>query len=221
MTLTAHPVPNYLCERFRAWKATKFEDLRAWYARLMSEGQRPRTMLISCCDSRMDTVAMFGAEPGDLFVVRNVANLIPPYAPDQDHHGTSAAVEYAVTALKVAHIVVVGHSSCGGVAACHDMCSGAAPELDEASSFIGRWMDILRPGYERISGEPCETREDALRALEHEAVRTSLRNLVTFPFVKQAVDDGLLTIHGVWIDISAGTMHGLEPDSGEFSAISG
>ena len=129
--MNAKPVPNYFVERFRAWRSNRFEDSKAWYARLMSEGQRPRAMLISCCDSRLDTVSMFGAEPGDLFVVRNVANLVPPYAADHSHHGTSAAVEYAVTALKVAHIVVVGHSSCGGVKACHDMCSGAAPELEE------------------------------------------------------------------------------------------
>ena len=115
--LKAHPIPTYLRSRFDAWKATKFEDSRAWFARLMEEGQHPRAMLISCCDSRLDTVAMFGAEPGDLFVVRNVANLVPPHVADQQHHGTSAAVEYAVTALKVAHVVVVGHSSCGGVAA--------------------------------------------------------------------------------------------------------
>lgn len=212
MGLTAHPVPHYLSDRFRAWKSAKFDDSKAWFARLMSEGQRPRAMLISCCDSRLDTVSMFGAEPGDLFVVRNVANLVPPYAPDQDHHGTSAAVEYAVTALKVAHIVVVGHSSCGGVEACHDMCSGAAPELDKSSSFIGRWMDILRPGYDRIKEEKFESRDEALRELEHEAVRTSVANLYTFPFVKETVEQGLLTLHGAWIDIAGGEMHGLDPD---------
>ena len=216
--MNAKPIPNYFVERFGAWRSKRFEDSKAWYARLMSEGQRPRAMLISCCDSRLDTVSMFGAEPGDLFVVRNVANLVPPYAPDQDHHGTSAAVEYAVTALKVAHILVVGHSSCGGVQACHDMCSGAAPELEEASSFIGRWMDILRPGYERVKEKHWE-RADALRELEHEAVRTSLANLATFPFVQEAVAKGLLTLHGAWIDIAEGEMHGLGEKPGEFRKL--
>ena len=215
--MTVQPVPHYFLDRFNAWRSSKFEDSRAWYARLMSEGQRPRAMLISCCDSRLDTVSMFGAEPGDLFVVRNVANLVPPYAKDHSHHGTSAAVEYAVTALKVAHILVVGHSSCGGVQACHDMCSGAAPELDEDSSFIGRWMDILRPGFDRVKGKHGE-RAKALRELEHEAVRTSLGNLSTFPFVKEAVDAGLLTLHGAWIDIGEGEMHGLGTD-GTFSKL--
>ncbi len=211
------PVPTYLIERFTNWKRVKFEDSKAWYARLMEDGQRPRTMLISCCDSRLDTVAMFGAEPGDLFVVRNVANLVPPYAPDQDHHGTSAAVEYAVTALHVAHILVVGHSKCGGVQACHDMCSGAAPELDESTSFVGRWMDILRPGYERVKDKHWD-RDEALRELEHEAVRTSLMNLASFPFVKDALDAGRLTIHGAWIDIVHGQMHTLG-EGGEFAPV--
>ncbi|MFV0474502.1 MAG: carbonic anhydrase [Pikeienuella sp.] len=215
MAMIAHPVPNYLLQRFRAWKAVKFDDSRAWYARLMSEGQHPRAMLISCCDSRLDTVSMFGAEPGDLFVVRNIANLVPPYAPDQSHHGTSAAVEYAVASLKVAHIVVVGHSNCGGVEACHDMCSGAAPELEKSSSFIGRWMDILSPGYERVHSE-SDDRAAALRTLEHEAVRTSLRNLATFPFVREAVEAGLLTLHGAWIEIAEGEMHGMDPETEKF-----
>ncbi len=205
------PLPGYLVERYRAWHAMRFSENRAWYARLAAEGQRPRAMIISCCDSRVNANEMFGAEPGDLFVVRNVANLVPPYSPDHQHHGTSAAVEFAVGALKVAHIVVVGHSGCGGVAACHDMCAGLAPELEETSSFIGRWMDILRPGYERVAagaGDPARRRA----ALEHEAVLVSLRNLATFPFVRAAVDAGVLTLHGAFIDIATGALlvHGEE-----------
>ena len=214
----ASPIPSYLTDRFKTWKRVKFEDSKAWYARLMEDGQRPRTMLISCCDSRLDTVAMFGAEPGDLFVVRNVANLVPPYAPDQDNHGTSAAVEYAVTALHVAHILIVGHSKCGGVQACHDMCSGAAPELEESTSFIGRWMDILRPGFDRVKDMHFD-RASALQELEHEAVRTSIMNLASFPFVKDALDAGRLTLHGAWIDIANGQMHVLGGD-GAFSEAS-
>ena len=218
MGLLAHPVPNYLVDRFRSWRSVRFADSKAWYARLMAEGQHPRAMLISCCDSRLDTVNMFGAEPGDLFVVRNVANLVPPYAPDRERHGTSAAVEYAVTTLRVAHIVVVGHSHCGGVEACHDMCSGAAPELEEATSFVGRWMDILRPGFETVSALGLERRA-ALTALEHEAVRASLANLATFPFVREAVERGLLTLHGVWIDIAEGEMFALEPGTDRFAPV--
>ena len=199
------PLPPYLVERYRAWHIQRFAENRAWFARLAEGGQRPRAMLISCCDSRLNAVEMFGAEPGDLFVVRNVANLVPPYNPDHQHHGTSAAVEFAVNALKVAHIVVVGHSNCGGVHACDDMCSGLAPELEESTSFIGRWMDILRPGYQRVAAEHSDP---AARksALEQEAVLTSLRNLETFPFVTKAVAAGKLTLHGAFVDIATGAL---------------
>jgi carbonic anhydrase len=207
--MTEHPetdqLPGYLVDRYRSWHTRGFAENRAWYARLASEGQRPRTMIVSCCDSRLNVVEMFGAEPGDLFVVRNVANLVPPYSPDHQHHGTSAAVEYAVNALKVAHIVVVGHSNCGGVRACHDMCAGLAPELDESTSFVGRWMDILRPGYERVAARITEP-EARQGALEHEAVLTSLRNLETFPFVSKAVASGILTLHGAFIEIGSGSL---------------
>lgn len=199
------PLPGYLVERYRAWHNLRFSQNRAWHARLAAEGQRPRAMMISCCDSRINILEIFGAEPGDLFVVRNVANLVPPYSPDHQHHGTSAAVEYAVNALKVAHIVVVGHSNCGGVQACHDMCAGHAPELEEASSFIGRWMDILRPGYERVAASVADPAERKA-ALEREAVLVSLRNLATFPFVRQAVDAGVLTLHGAFVDIATGAL---------------
>jgi carbonic anhydrase len=199
------PLPNYLIDRYRAWYTNDFTESRTWYARLAQDGQRPRTMIVSCCDSRVNIVEMFGAEPGDLFVVRNVAGLVPPWNPDHQHHGTSAAVEYAVNVLKVAHIVVVGHSNCGGVHACHDMCAGLAPELEEATSFVGRWMDILRPGYERVAAKVAEP-EARKAALEEEAVLTSLRNLGSFPFVTDAVSAGLLTLHGAFVEIGTGTL---------------
>jgi carbonic anhydrase len=199
------PLPNYLIDRYRAWYTNDFTESRTWYARLAQDGQRPRTMIVSCCDSRVNIVEMFGAEPGDLFVVRNVAGLVPPWNPDHQHHGTSAAVEYAVNVLKVAHIVVVGHSNCGGVHACHDMCAGLAPELEEATSFVGRWMDILRPGYERVAAKVAEP-EARKAALEEEAVLTSLRNLGSFPFVTDAVSGGLLTLHGAFVEIGTGTL---------------
>ena len=207
------PLPGYLSDRYRAWKEGRFERNKAWYARLASIGQHPRAMVIQCCDSRVNAMEMFGAEPGDLFIVRNVANLVPPYDPDRGHHGTSAAVEYAVNNLKVAHIVVVGHSSCGGVHACHDMCSGKAPELEESSSFIGRWMDILRPGYLRVIDQ-VKGEEAQKAALEREAILTSLRNLETFPFVESAVESGMLTLHGTWFDIASGELQFLDAEAG-------
>ena len=210
------PLPSYLIQRYNGWKATTWSENSAWYRRLAEDGQRPRAMVISCCDSRVHVTSIFGADQGEFFIHRNIANLVPVHAPDGEQHGTSAAVEYAVNTLKVAHLIIVGHSSCGGVKGCHDMCSGHAPELEEKTSFVGRWMDILRPGYERISHLPEDER---LRALEKEAVLISLENLMTFPFVTHAVDSAQMTVHGLWNDIGEGTLEQYDPVTRSFQPI--
>jgi len=212
----ARPLPSYLIQRYQGWRATTFAENRVWYRRLSEDGQHPRAMVISCCDSRVHVTSIFGADTGEFFIHRNIANLVPPYAPDGDYHGTSAAVEYAVTALKVAHLIVMGHSQCGGVRGCHDMCSGHAPELEERTSFVGRWMDILRPGYERVAGLPEGER---IRALEQQAVLISLENLMGFPFVKAAVESQEMSIHGLWNNIGDGTLMHYDPASGGFVTV--
>jgi len=212
----ARPLPSYLIQRYQGWRATTFTENRVWYRRLAEDGQHPRAMVISCCDSRVHVTSIFGADTGEFFIHRNVANLVPPYAPDGDYHGTSAAVEYAVTALKVAHLIVMGHSQCGGVRGCHDMCSGQAPELEERTSFVGRWMDILRPGYDRVAGLPEGER---IRALEQQAVLISLENLMGFPFVKAAVESQEMSIHGLWNNIGDGTLMHYDPASGGFVTV--
>jgi carbonic anhydrase len=200
----ARPLPTYLVQRFHGWHATTWEANKAWYRRLATGGQHPRAMVISCCDSRVHVTSIFGADEGEFFIHRNVANLVPPYKPDGTYHGTSAAVEYAVTALKVAHVIVLGHSNCGGVRGCHDMCCGAAPALEDRSSFVGRWMDILRPGYERIAAIASEV--ERITALEREAVLVSLENLMTFPFLRAAVESEEVTLHGLRTLIGEGTL---------------
>jgi carbonic anhydrase len=214
--MTVRPLPEYLVRRYQGWRATTYAENRSWYRHLAEEGQHPRAMIISCCDSRVHVTSIFGADQGEFFIHRNIANLVPPFAPDGDHHGTSAAVEYAVTALRVAHIVVLGHSGCGGVRGCYEMCEGRAPDLLRSTSFIGRWMDILRPGYEALPPG-----EDAGRvaALEKMAVRVSLGNLLTFPFVREAVEDDRLTLHGLWNDIGEGTLEAWDEARGEFVTI--
>jgi len=161
--------------------------------------------------------SIFGADQGEFFIHRNVANLVPPYEPDGEAHGTSAAVEYAVNALKVAHLIIVGHSKCGGVQGCLDMCSGHAPELEEKTSFVGRWMDILRPGYERVKDmQPGDAQS---RALEKQGVIVSLENLMTFPFVKAAVENGTLSLHGLWNDIGEGALEYYDREADDFRAV--
>lgn len=208
------PLPPYFVQQYEAWKATKFAQNRDRYRHLAEEGQQPRAMVISCCDSRVNATAFFGSDPGELFIHRNIANLVPPYKPDGDHHGTSAAIEYAVCALKVPHIVIIGHSSCGGVNGCYRMCHGDAPELEKQSSFVGRWMDILRPAYDRVVGTGSE--EEQIAALEREGIVESLHNLMGFPFVREAVEAETLSVHGLWNNIGDGSLfyydgEGFEP----------
>jgi len=194
------PLPRYLVQRYEGWKATTYAENRAWYGRLASEGQRPRAMIIGCCDSRINLNAIFGADLGEAFIHRNVANLVPPYTPDGQHHGTAAAVEFAVKALRVRHIIVMGHSNCGGVRGCLAMCAGAEPELERRESFIGRWLDILRPGVADIAdiADP----DDRQTALEKEGIEISLSNLMGYPFVAEAVEAGQVTLHGLWTDLA-------------------
>ncbi|WP_298851229.1 carbonic anhydrase [uncultured Ruegeria sp.] len=213
----AKPLPTYLVKRYHGWKATTYSENQVWYRRLADEGQRPRAMVISCCDSRVHVTSMFGADQGDFFIHRNIANLVPPYAPDGDHHGTSAAIEYAVTALKVAHLVVLGHSQCGGVQGCIDMCKGQAPQLDAKESFVGRWMDILKPKYELVAD--IEDGVEQARQLERQSVVASLENLMTFPFISAAVDQGALSLHGLWTDIGAGGLESYDPHQKKFVPV--
>ena len=211
------PLPSYLVQRYEGWKATKYRDNQAWYRHLAHEGQHPRAMVICCCDSRVHVTAIFGADQGEFFLHRNIANLVPPFTPDGGQHGTSAAVEYAVTALKVAHVIVLGHSNCGGVRGCEAMCSGHAPELEDKTSFVGRWMDILRPGYDRVKS--IEDIEERVAALEKQAVIVSLENLMDFPFVKEAIANGDLSVHGLWHDIAEGEIEHYSAELEDFVLV--
>tara|TARA_R110002049_G_scaffold44333_5_gene130045 strand:- start:94862 stop:95512 length:651 start_codon:yes stop_codon:yes gene_type:complete len=213
----AKALPSYLLQRYHGWKATSYTENQAWYRRLAAEGQRPRAMVISCCDSRVHVTSIFGADQGEFFIHRNIANLVPPYQPDGDHHGTSAAVEYAVRVLKVAHLIVLGHSNCGGVQGCIHMCQGQAPELEAKDSFVGRWMDILRPKYDLVADL-----EDPLhqqRQLEKHAVMISLENLMTFPWINEKVDSGELSLHGLWTDIGEGGLEYYSTDKESFQPV--
>ena len=216
MTSIARPLPEYLVKRYHGWKATSFEENRVWYQNLAHRGQNPRAMIIACCDSRVHVLSLFGADQGEFFIHRNVANLVPPYNPDQAYHGTSAAVEYAVTSLEVAHVIVMGHSGCGGVKGCYDMCHGNAPKLEAPGSFVGRWMDILRG---RVEGLPDGTEDEQVAMLEKESVRVSLENLMTFPFVAEAVSSGALSLHGGWHDIGTGGLETLDPETDSFRKV--
>jgi carbonic anhydrase len=211
----AQPLPPFLVERYRAWRAQIEPEARGRLAALAAEGQTPRGMIIACCDSRVMATDVFGGVVGDFFVHRNIANLVPPYEPDGRSHGTSAAIEYAVIALGIEHLIVMGHYGCGGVRGCHDMLAGMAPELDTPTSFVGTWLRLLKPGYEALAGRGLGY-EARIAALEKEAVLVSLGNLMTFPFVRAAVEAGKLQLHGVWKDISDGDLEFYDAAAAEF-----
>ena len=214
---TAKPLPRSMAQRYHGWKATTHAENAAWYRRLGEEGQRPRVLMIACCDSRVQPGSIFEAEPGEFFIHRNVANLVPPHEDGGGRHGTSAAVEYAVTSLRVSQVIVMGHSRCGGVQGCHDMCAGRAPALEAPDSFVGRWMDLLRPAYEAVAG--IEDAAARLEALEKRAVLTSLENLMTFPFVAEAVARGDLDLHGLWANITTGGLEAYDAERDAFVAV--
>ena len=217
MVHRAQALPKRLQVRYRIWLETIHASHKVQFKALADLGQDPLEMVIACCDSRVHVTSIFGAESGEMFVHRNVAALVPPYEPDGAHHGTSAAIEYAVQVLKVRNIIVMGHSQCGGVEGCYRMCSGEAPDLLEQASFVGRWMDLLRRGYERLPEDAPEA--ERIARLEKEAVLVSIENLLTYPFVVEAVEDQRTSVHGLWIDIAEGRMEAYEPASRSFVSI--
>ncbi|UCH74189.1 MAG: carbonic anhydrase [Rhodospirillales bacterium] len=199
---------------FRRFKQDSYPAHVAAYRRL-SSGQRPRTMIVACSDSRVDPAAIFSAGPGELFVVRNVANLVPPFAADRMHHGTSAALEFAVTALKVEQIVVMGHGQCGGIQACLAAASGPAP-----SYFVGQWVEIAAPARDAvIAAHPGASPPEQQLELEMESIRRSLAHLESFPFVREAVASRGMALDGAWFAIAEGDLHWLDRASGRFELI--
>ena len=189
-----------LIDGYRRFRAETWPAERARYQKLAEAGQNPGTLVIACSDSRVDPATVFGAGPGELFVVRNVAGLVPPWTPDAGYHGTSAALEFAVRVLKVSRIVVLGHARCGGIQA---MVEGAPPE---AQDFVAPWMQIATPA---LNQKPAPG-EDPLTHYETEVVRLSLDNLMTFPWIAEAAKQGRLVVQGFRFDIHTGVLSQLE-----------
>ena len=182
----------------------------------LAGGQSPKVMVISCSDSRVIPSHIFNVKPGDLFVVRNVANLVPPFANDRAHHGTSAALEFAVLHLSVERIVIMGHSQCGGIQACHDNLV----HNSSAGFFIDQWLSILEPIVSRVLTENQNIMpKEKQRTLEEAAIRASINNLKTFPFITEKLASQELTLHGAYFDIQDGQLYLLNKPSGEFISV--
>ncbi|MCH9764973.1 MAG: carbonic anhydrase [Alphaproteobacteria bacterium] len=208
--------PDLLAKRFHEFKTDEFRDSAERYRHLAEHGQSPDVMLISCCDSRVDPEAIFSAKPGDLFIVRNVANLVPPFETDGRYHGVSAALEFAVLNLHVKHIVIMGHASCGGIKAAVDQ--NAAKQTDAA--FISNWISML--DNTKLSVMAAHQDSDAQTiadALELAAIKTSLANLRTFPFIQELENTDKLSLHGCHFAIATGDLSVLNETTGEFQTL--
>jgi carbonic anhydrase len=199
-------LPHRLSDGYRAFRAGRLPTEQSRYRELAERGQAPETMVVGCCDSRVSPEAIFDAGPGELFVVRNVANLVPPYSPDGLYHGVSAALEYGITVLRVRHLVVLGHARCGGIQA----FASNAPTGD----FIGKWISLLGPAAASVQSE--RENGDYLKRLEQASLKRSLDNLKTFPFVCAARERNGLALFGAYFDVATGELSVLDQESGQF-----
>ncbi|WP_334407602.1 carbonic anhydrase [Bradyrhizobium sp. AZCC 2289] len=203
--------PQHLIDGYRAFTTQRLPTEQTRYRELSERGQSPAVMVIGCCDSRVSPEVIFDAGPGELFVVRNVANLVPVYQPDGGAHGVSAALEYAVSVLRIKHIVVLGHAQCGGIRAFIDNIEPLSP-----GDFIGRWMSMfIKPG-EVVEQRERETMQEFTVRIEKAAIFRSLENLMTFPFVRALVERGEMNLHGAYFGVAEGSLFVLDPAAKEF-----
>jgi carbonic anhydrase len=203
-------LPKRLIQGYECFRSGRLPREQSRYHDLAENGQSPETMLIGCCDSRVSPDVIFDARPGELFVVRNVANLVPPFSPDDAYHGVSAALEFAVQVLRVKHIVVLGHAQCGGIKAFAERNEPLSP-----TDFIGKWMSMIAPAADAI-GPPSDSPETYLTRLEQAAMATTLENLMTFPYIRSQVERGALTLHAAYFAVASGDLTVRDPATGAF-----
>jgi len=203
--------PAFLLDGYKSFMSDRYDPAQGRYRELADKGQSPTTMIIACCDSRAAPETIFNAGPGELFVLRNVANLVPTFQPDGGQHGTSAGIEFAVNGLKVSNIVVMGHGRCGGIQAALNPKGAPLAQGD----FIGKWMSMLSPVAEEVSKYTLFTDKERQTMLERLSIRNSIMNLRTFPYVQKLEAEGKLAVHGAWFDISTGELWVMNAD-GDF-----
>lgn len=202
-----------LIDGYRRFRANRYREARDLFQRLR-DGQSPATMIIACADSRADPAMIFDAAPGELFTVRNVAALVPPYEESGGLHGVSAALEFGVRHIKVKQIVVMGHGGCGGIAA-----SLAAADHRPVGRFIAPWVEIAADARDAVLNDPAIPRSNWQEAVEHGAVGKSIANLLSFPFVRDACESGELEINGAWFSIGRGELQWRNPATGAFTVV--
>ena len=207
--------PQRLIDGYNAFAAGRLQREQARYHELAEAGQSPEVMVIGCCDSRVSPEVIFDARPGELFVVRNVANIIPPYSPDGQAHGVSAALEFGIGALRIKHIVVLGHAHCGGVKAFAQNSEPISP-----GDFIGKWMQLMAPAAQKVGPMGgAEDHTDYLKRLEHANIANSLDNLMTFPQLAKLIEKGKVATHGAYFGVAEGDLWVMDKASGDFNPV--
>jgi carbonic anhydrase len=206
--------PSRLIEGYRALVESRLPLERNRYEMLAETGQQPEVMVIGCCDSRVSPEVIFDAHPGELFVVRNVANLVPPYSPTGLTHGVSAALEFAVRRLKVKYIMVMGHSRCGGIRAFVEQRDRSDP-----GDFIDQWMSLIAPAAKLLDDGNPSSRSDYLSRLERISIIFTLENLKSFPWIRSRVEDRQLHLLGAYFDVGSGRLETYDPGAGVFAAV--
>lgn len=212
-------LPPHLVEGYEVFLSGRFRSEQARYRTLAIKGQKPTTMVIGCCDSRVAPESIFDAGPGELFVLRNVAALAPPYEPDDHYHGASAALEYAIMALEVRHIVVLGHGQCGGVKAYAQISVDPETPRLSHSDFIGDWIKMLAPAVERLGRAPDPNDPGYLQKLEFESIKQTLIHLRSFPMVQILERRGYLYLHGAYFSVMDGKLLALDEKRDEFVPV--
>ena len=207
-------LPDRLIQGYQTFRRERFDRERTRYEELGRNGQAPNVMVIGCCDSRVSPEVIFDASPGELFVIRNVANLVPPFEIDSQYHGTSAAIEFAVQALKVKHIVVLGHANCGGVRAFADRLASLPP-----NGFIDKWMTLIAPAAERVGPRGGRDEGAYMMSLELAAIDNSLANLMSFPAIRSLVAESQLSLHGAYFGIAKGLLLVRDGATGNYSLV--
>ena len=208
--------PRKLLGGYAHFRQKRLSRERERYEELAETGQKPDTMIVACCDSRSAPETIFGAAPGEMFVVRNVANIIPPYEDDGHYHGTSAALEFAVQELRVKHIVVMGHGRCGGIKSFRRQLTGEETKPLSPGDFIGKWISLLEPVAQKIERVEGESAEELQGKLEAQSIRQSIEHLKTFPCVSILHEREQLGLHGAWFDISSGELWTMNEETGVF-----
>ncbi len=207
--------PQQLIQGFQRFREQHFAHKDSMFQQLVEHGQTPKTLVVACCDSRVDPALVLDCAPGDLFVIRNVANLVPPSEQRAGHHGTTAAIEYGVCNLAVEHIIVLGHAHCGGI---NTLVQDSG--VSNADSFIGDWMHLVESArLSVIADMPSASLAEQVRACEQRAILVSLRNLMTFQWVRERVENGTLTLHGWYFDIEQGQLLGYNTSAGLFESL--